>query len=123
MSDDVSALERLIERNHAETGADIARLEAQQANNHAAIIAQLDRYLLTRVYEADERTRQTRDAARDDRIQRLERAAEEEETRRREDRTANQRMLRSAIVVAIFSIVATVVSAAIVAAVVKGAAH
>ena len=118
-----SGLERLIERNHAETGQDIARLEAQHATNHAALVAQLDRYLLTQVYDADERARRARDDARDERIKRLEKAAEEEQKRRDEDRTSNRRMLRSAIVVAVFGVVSTVISAALVAALVKGGGH
>lgn len=123
MSEQSTGLERLIERNHAETGQDIARLEAQQATNHSAVIAQLDRYLLTQVYEANERARLARDDSRDERIKRLEKSAEDEQKRREEDRAQNRRMLRSAIVVMVLGIVGTVISAAIVAVVVKGGAH
>lgn len=118
-----TALERLIERNRAETAADIARLETQQANNHADIISQLDRYLLTKVYEADERARAAQNQARDARIQRLEEDAKEDRKRREEEATANRRMLRSAIVVAVLGVISTVVSAALVAALVKGGSH
>lgn len=56
-----SELERMIARNHRETSADIARLEQ-------AISAQrtdFDRYVLARVYDADQR-------ANADRVKRLE---------------------------------------------------
>jgi hypothetical protein len=57
-----------IDRNHAETTADIAKLDAQVAG----IPASMERYVLQRVYDADERRRA---AERDDdrgRIKRLE---------------------------------------------------
>lgn len=58
----------LIERNHAEVSADIAKLDAQVA----AIPAVMDRYVMARVYEADEKAREARESARDERIKRLE---------------------------------------------------
>jgi hypothetical protein len=57
-----------IDRNHAETTADIAKLDAQVA----AIPAVMDRYVLSRVYEADEKAREAREGARDARIKRIE---------------------------------------------------
>jgi hypothetical protein len=65
---DLRWLTERIDRNHAETTADIARLEAQVTG----IPASLERYVLQRVYDADERRRA---AERDDdrgRIKRLE---------------------------------------------------
>ncbi|MGI5232852.1 hypothetical protein [Actinoallomurus sp. CA-142502] len=46
-------LRERIDRNHAETSADIARVEAQVA----AIPASMDRYVLAQVYDADEKRR------------------------------------------------------------------
>jgi hypothetical protein len=65
---DLRWLVERIDRNHAERTADIARLEAQVAG----IPASMERYVLQRVYDADERRRE---AERDDdrgRIKRLE---------------------------------------------------
>lgn len=57
-----------IDRNHAETIADMARLEQQVA----AIPASMDRYVLAQVYEAREEARNAREQARDARIKRIE---------------------------------------------------
>jgi hypothetical protein len=57
-----------IDRNHAETTADIAKLEMQVA----AIPVAMDRYVLARVYEADEKARDVRRDAQDARLKRLE---------------------------------------------------
>lgn len=56
-----------IDRNHAETCADMAKLEMQVA----AIPAAMDRYVLARVYEAKEETRDAREKAQDERIKQL----------------------------------------------------
>lgn len=50
---DLHWLVERIDRNHAETSADIAKLEAQVT----AIPAAMDRYVLAQVYEADEKRR------------------------------------------------------------------
>lgn len=50
---DLRWLVERIDRNHAETTADIARLEAQVTG----IPASLERYVLQRVYDADEKRR------------------------------------------------------------------
>jgi hypothetical protein len=57
-----------IDRNHAETSADIAKLDAQVAGIPAA----MDRYVLAQVYDAREEAREAREQARDARIKRLE---------------------------------------------------
>lgn len=67
-SPDLRWLVERIDRNHAETTADMARLEKQVA----AIPASMDRYVLAQVYEAHEQAREVRDKAQDDRIKRLE---------------------------------------------------
>lgn len=67
-SPDLRLLSERMERNHAETSANIARIETQVAG----IPASMERYVLQRVYDADERRRA---AERDDdrgRIKRLE---------------------------------------------------
>lgn len=116
---DLRWLTERIDRHYAEQSADIAELKTAIAG----IPASLERYVLERVYVADEHARQAREQAREERLQRLEEAAKDEQKRRDEDRTANRRMLRSAIVVAVFGVVSTVVSAALVAALVKGSGH
>jgi hypothetical protein len=118
-----SELERLIERNHRETSADILDLKTQQTANLSTILAQLDRYLLSAVYEADERARAARDHARDKAIHELEEDSKAERKRRDEDVTSNKKILRSAIIVAVFGLLTTVISGVIVAALVKGSAH
>lgn len=57
-----------IDRNHAETTADIAKLDAQVA----IIPMAMDRYVLARVYEADEKAREAREGALAARITRIE---------------------------------------------------
>lgn len=119
-----SELERLIERNHRETSADILDLKTQQTANLSTIVAQLDRYLLAAVYEADQKARAARDESRDKSIKDLEDDSKAERKRREEDVAANKKILRSAVVVAIFGILSTVISGVIVAALVKsGGAH
>jgi hypothetical protein len=119
-----SELERLIERNHRETSADILDLKTQQTANLSTILGQLDRHLLTAVYEADERARAAREQARDKRIDDLEGESKSERKRREEDVASNKKILRSAIIVAVFGIFSTVISGVIVAALVKsGGAH
>jgi hypothetical protein len=119
-----SELERLIERNHRETSADILDLKNQQTSNLSTILGQLDRYLLTAIYDADERARAARDQARDKSIKDLEDEAKAERKRREEDVASNRKILRSAIVVAVFGILSTVISGVIVAALVQtGGAH
>lgn len=119
-----SELERLIERNHRETSADILDLKTQQTANLSTIVAQLDRYLLAAVYDADQKARAARDESRDKSIKDLEDDSKAERKRREEDVAANKKILRSAVVVAIFGILSTVISGVIVAALVKsGGAH
>jgi hypothetical protein len=77
-----SELERLIERNHRETSADILDLKTQQTANLSTILGQLDRYLLTAIYEANERARAARDEARDKSINDLEAESKAERKRR-----------------------------------------
>lgn len=57
-----------IDRNHAETSADIARLETQVAG----IPASMERYVLQRVYDADEKRRTAEREADRGRIAQLE---------------------------------------------------
>ncbi|MGH3375972.1 MAG: hypothetical protein ACRDP6_14635 [Actinoallomurus sp.] len=126
MSDEptTSELERLIERNHRETSADILDLKTQQTANLSTIVAQLDRYLLAAVYDADQKARAARDESRDDRLKLLEEDSKAERKRREEDVASNKKILRSAVIVAIFGILSTVISGVIVAAIVKsGGAH
>lgn len=119
-----SELERLIERNHRETSADILDLKTQQTANLSTILGQLDRYLLTAIYEANERARAARDEARDKSIKDLEDDSKAERKRREEDVASNKKILRSAVIVAIFGLLTTVISGVIVAALVKsGGAH
>lgn len=70
MSDetDLRWLVERLDRTHAETSANIARLETQVAG----IPASMDRYVRADVYEARERARDAREESRDGRIKRLE---------------------------------------------------
>ena len=96
-----------IDRNHHETTADIARLEAQFMSASAA----LDRYVLARVYEADEKAREARENARDARIKRIE-----------EDDTAKVRGVRTAWLAAAGAIASTV-GIEVLNAVTRGTGH
>jgi hypothetical protein len=73
------------ERNRQETAADFAELKAAMAASTANIIAQLDRYLLIAVYDADNRAREIRDTAQDGQIRDLK---DEVTSARRGNRTA-----------------------------------
>jgi hypothetical protein len=104
---DLRWLVERIDRNHHETTADIARLEAQLAVDSAA----LDRYVLARVYEADEKAREARESARDARIKRIE-----------EDSTAKVRGIRTAWLAAAGAVVSTI-GIEIINAVTRGTGH
>jgi hypothetical protein len=65
---DLRWLVERIDLNHRETTSSMAKLEVQLA----ASVAQLDRYVLWRVYEADQKARDIRDVAQDERTKRLE---------------------------------------------------
>lgn len=124
MADEPSAseLERLIERNHRETSADILDLKSQLTANVSTIISQFDRYVLAAVYEAREQARDERDRAQDERIKKLEDAAEAERKHRDEEAKANRRMYKTAIITAVLSVVAMVVGSVIVSVLVKSGA-
>jgi hypothetical protein len=67
-SPDLRWLIERIDRNHAETTADIAKLDVQVA----AIPVAMDRYVLAQVYDAREKTREAERDADRARIKRLE---------------------------------------------------
>lgn len=78
-------LERLISRNHAETSADILDLKSQLTANVTTLIGQFDKYVLAKVYEADERART---AVNDALSERLKKVEDEQTTNRRGKNTA-----------------------------------
>lgn len=81
----VPELARLIERNRQESATQSSELKAQMVASTASIIAQMDRYLLIAVYEADNRAREVRDEAQDGLIKDLK---DEVTSARRGNRTA-----------------------------------
>ena len=97
----------VLERNHAETSADIARLEAQIAG----IPVQMERYVLAQVYEARERARDAREDARDARIKRIE-----------DDDSAKVRGVRTAWLAAAGAIASTI-GVEVINAVTRGTGH
>lgn len=64
-------LERLIERNYREIAGAVQDLRAQVVATAATLMTQLDRYVLTKVYEADGRARDVHAQAQDDQIREL----------------------------------------------------
>lgn len=107
-------LERLIERNHRETSADILDLKSQLTGNVSTLLAQFDRYVLAAVYEADEHRRKAERDADRERVTKLDEVVEEERTKREAEQTANRRMYKSAILVAALSVVTMVVGSVII---------
>lgn len=106
-SPDMRWLVERIDRNHSETTADIARLEAQFVTTSAI----LDRYVLVQVYDAREKARDAREEARDARIKRID-----------EDVTAKARGVRAALLAAVGA-VASAVGIEIINAVTRGTGH
>ena len=90
-------LARVVARNHAETGTQLTELKTQLTANLATVVNQFDRYVLTAVYEANERARDAREEARDQRVKRLE-----------DNETSNRRGNRSAILACISAVAATI---------------
>lgn len=104
---DLRWLVERIDRNHKETTADIARLEAQFVSASAS----LDRYVLAQVYDAREKARDAREEGRDARIKRIE-----------EDGTAKTRGVRTAWLAAAGAIASTV-GIEVINAVTRGTGH
>jgi hypothetical protein len=104
---DMRWLVERIDRNHQETTADIARLEAQFVTTSAI----LDRYVLAQVYDARETARDAREEARDARIKRIE-----------GDVTAKARGVRAAWLAAVGA-VASAVGIEVINAVTRGTGH
>ena len=95
-------LQRLIERNHADTRDDIVDLKAQIAHQSQQNAAQFERYVLREVYEA-------REAA-------LLRRVEGLEQQQKDSKAA----VRNATYAAVASVIATVLAAVILAVILKG---
>jgi N-methylhydantoinase B/oxoprolinase/acetone carboxylase alpha subunit len=106
-----SELERLIERNHRETSADILDLKSQLTANVSTIITQFDRYVLAAVYEANERARDERDRAQDAQIAEI-----------KDELTSARRASRGAITMGAASFLAAL-AVAVVVGFMKGAGH
>lgn len=106
-----SELERIIERNHRETSADILDLKSQLTANVSTLISQFDRYVLAAVYEANERAREAREKAQDDQIRDL-----------KDEMVSARRSARGAVLAGISSIVAAIVVAVVLGAM-KGTGH
>lgn len=94
MADEPSTgeLERLIERNHRETSADILDLKSQLTSNVTTLLNQFDKYVLAAVYEANERTRNATEQSLKQQVGEL-----------RDEVTTARRGNRTAAVAAIFS--------------------
>ena len=108
MSDEISReellrreeLARVVARNHAETGTQLTELKTQLTSNLSTVINQFDRYVLVAVYEANERARDAREEARDQRVKRLE-----------DNDTSNRRGIRSAVLAGFSAVAAALVVA------------
>lgn len=112
-------LERLITRNHAETTSDFQEIKAQHASNMSTLLAQLNAYVLTKVYEADERARAAVQSALDDRLRRVEEEQTNQRKRSEEEQIANRRSNRTAIVMG-FSGVVTGVAVVVITMLIEG---
>lgn len=95
-------IQRIVERNHAETRDDIVDLKAQVTRDTAQLAAQLERFVLREVYEA-------REAAMLQRINVLEESAK-----------ASRSAVRGALYAAVGSVIATILATVILGVIFKG---
>lgn len=95
-------LQRAIERNHADNREDILDLKAQLTDTKSTITAQLERFVLREVYEAQM-------AAMRERVSRL-----EDETK------AARAAVRGAVYAALASVVASIVAGIVLAVLFRG---